>query len=176
MAEIKSSLEIALERAAAIGGGKEDLRREEGEGAGRSVGRKILNRDLAPAELAAALAALDEAARGYARREAARVLVEGLEQTPEPALAGLAALAGAEHPALAELRQRVAALEGGLRELEAELAAELGAELARAGIGGPAARPNPKAHPAYAERAAAATAGARQAVEAAGRDLLAALA
>ncbi|MCB2228031.1 MAG: hypothetical protein KQH53_15230 [Desulfarculaceae bacterium] len=168
MAEIKSALEIALERAAALGAGEDDSRREAEE-QGRALARRLLEGEAPAAELTA----LEP---GPARQGAARALLEALSDDRAEALDGLRVLAGeagegAWQAVARALDQRAEAREA----LHAELAAEMSGELAGLRIGGPALRPNPLAHPDHAARASQALSGPQAALRAAGDELLAAL-
>jgi hypothetical protein len=168
MAEIKSSLEIAMERAARFGGGgKDDLDREEGRKRGRAAARRLLAGEETPQGLAARVEGQEGAARAAALSEAAATLLEAL-----PGAAGRTALAGlrelaAGRPELARLEEAAAGAEAAERELHRRLAAEQAEALAAAGIAGPAARPNPEAHPEYQTRREQELAGALQELRAA---------
>lgn len=156
MAEIKSSIQIAMERAAALGagGGHDEQAREEGKRQGRALGRRAAGGELAPEDLARRLQALPAEQRSAARQAAATALMEDMGEEWQARLAGLAALAagGAAQGAVVELA-RVLAMEGRLAEdLHQELAQELKAALAAQGIGGSAVRPNPASHPQLKER------------------------
>jgi hypothetical protein len=169
MAEIKSSLEIALERAARFGGGgKEDLAREEGKKRGLAAARRLLAGEETPQGLAARVEGQEGAARPAALAGAAGALVEALPGPEGPrALEGLRALA-AGRPELARLEEAAAGAQAAERDLHRRLAAEQARALAQAGIKGPAVRPNPEAHPEYdARRQAAAGEADRQAARAA---------
>jgi hypothetical protein len=171
MAEIKSALEIAMERAAALGAGEDDSRREAEE-RGRALARRVLEGELEPKVLAGL-----SAGPPAARQAAARVLLEALGAGRAEALEGLRALAPDEKTAAAwsDLTEAVEARQAALAQLREQLAGELAGELAAAGIGGEAARPNPEAHPEYTARLAAALAGSDEELQAAGDKFLAAL-
>ncbi len=161
MAEIKSSLEIALERAAAMGGGdREELDREEGKKRGTAAARKLLSGDLDAPALADELASLAGEGRRAARKVAARILLEAVPQAPSRALAGLRALVGQGQAgqSLQRLSAAVGALQQAELDLDQALAQEAAAELEKAGITGSAVQPNPRAHPAYQQRRQAALA------------------
>ncbi len=165
MAEIKSSLEIALERAAALAAADGMTERRpcpgRGRGQGRAAARRVMAGELAPAELARQLEAMEGARQRGARADAAAELLAALPAGQDLAMPGLLALGRAVPAAQAGL----AALAAALRQvnqaslaLRRELAAELGAEFAAAGLNGAALVPNPEAHPHFAERAQAALA------------------
>lgn len=172
MAEIKSALEIALERAAALGSGEDDSKREAQE-KGQALARQSLGGDLAPTDMAEQLAGLPTASTGAA----ARALLEALEQGREGALPGLEAICppGPAREACQGLTQAQARREQTRLEVEAELAKEMAGELAAKGIGGNAIRPNPLAHPEYEARRGAAMAGAEAELKAAGEKLVIAM-
>ncbi len=155
MAEIKSTLEIAMERAAAMGGGdRQELDREEAVRRGQVAGRRVLNGDLKPAELLGELADLDPAARRAARAAAVRVLLDGVPEQKNLALPALKALCEGT-PAEEELGglvEAVAAMDQAITSLAAALAAEQAERLEQAGISGSAVKPNPLAHPDYQAR------------------------
>ncbi|MCF8033255.1 MAG: hypothetical protein K9K66_09045 [Desulfarculaceae bacterium] len=162
MAEIKSALEIALERAAALGAGEDDSRREARE-KGRALARRLLEGEAEPDDLAGLQA-------GAARLGAAGALLEALGGRQPAALEGLKALAVGT-PAVAVCEEVAAALEeraAAQDALHQQLAQEMAADLAALGAGGPAMRPNPAAHPEYAARAEDALAGAEKGLQAAG--------
>lgn len=174
MAEIKSSLEIALARAAALGGGgSEEIAREEGAKRGQVAARKLLIGQLEPTAMAAEMGSLSGEGKAAARRAAGRVLLEGLSQTPSRALAGLAALTERDSGAPQAIKRLSKALEA-MAEAENQLADNLAAEmkddLARAGISGSAVRPNPLAHPGFAQRREAALADGEKLYQAALRE------
>jgi len=171
MAEVKSALEIALERATALGAGEDDSRREAAE-KGRALARRLLEGEAEPEALAGMEA-------GPARQSAAETLARALSGDKRlAALAGLKALAGegAAEKAWDALASAADAREAALIQVMRQLAAEQAASLAAVGIAGPAAKPNPEAHPDYEKRVAAALAKAGEALQAAGKELLAALA
>lgn len=155
MAEIKSTLEIALERAAAMGGGdRETLDREEAARRGKVAGRRVLNGNLKPAELVGELADLAPGARQAARAAAAQVLLDGVPDQKTLALPALKALCEGT-PAedkVGELVEAVTAMDQAITSLAAALAAEQAERLKQAGITGSAVKPNPLAHPDYEAR------------------------
>ncbi len=170
MAEVKSALEIALERAAALGAGEDDSHREAAE-RGRALARRLLEGEDGPGDLAGLEA-------GPARTAAAEALVEAMSGGKGlAALEGLKALAGegAGQRAWDALASAADARQAALTQVMRQLAAEQAASLAAVGIGGPAAQPNPEAHPDCAKRVAAALAKPGEALEAAGEELLKAL-
>ena len=87
MAEIKSALEIALERAAALGAGEDDSKRQAQE-KGQALARQCLEGYLTPADMATQLAGLPP----ESSLSAAQALVEGLFEGRERALPGLKAM------------------------------------------------------------------------------------
>lgn len=173
MAEIKSALEIALERAAALGSGEDDSKRQARE-KGQALARQCLEGDLTAQDLAAALAGLGLESTA----SAAQALLEALGQDRAGALPALEALgaAGPAREAYEALVKVQARREEARRELDRELARDILGELAARGIGGSAVRPNPAAHPDYQARCDAALAGADQELKKAGEELLRALA
>ncbi|MFH1033958.1 MAG: hypothetical protein V1806_05570 [Pseudomonadota bacterium] len=155
MAEIKSSIQIAMERASALGGGdSNEEAREEGKRQGRALGRRAASGELAPASLAASLAQLPQDQQGSARQAAASALMEDLEEGWQGRLTALAALAaaGPAEAAVVELARVLAQEERVTVDLHQELAQELLAALAAEGIGGSAVHPNPAAHPQLKQR------------------------
>ena len=178
MGEIKSSIEIALERAAAMGGGDEqELLQAEAEKKGKLLARRLLGGDLDLEGLAREMAGLEDKALPFARRAAAQVLLEGMADNPQASLLGirdLAQAAGAQEQALAVL-SAAEAIHSAAAELEEELAREMAQDLAREGISGPALVPNPQAHPQYDQRMEQALGQASQELARAGERLLAAL-
>ncbi|MCF8123800.1 MAG: hypothetical protein K9K34_15435 [Desulfarculaceae bacterium] len=172
MAEVKSALEIAMERAAALGAGDDDSKRQAQE-KGQALARQCLEGDLAPADMAAQLAGMapDSAV------SAAQALLEALGEDREGALPALEAMCsqGAAKQAFQALAQAQARREKARQELDSELAQGMLADLAAKGISGKAVRPNPVAHPDYDARCAAALAGAEAEFKTAGTQLLRAL-
>lgn len=178
MAEIKSSLEIALERAAAMGGGgREEIDRDEGEGRGKVAARKLLSGDMDPSALTGELSSLSGEGLSAARQAAAQILLEAVPQAPDRALAGLGVLAGqgAEGELVQRLAGAVMAIQQADAALSQELAQDLTLELARAGISGSAVRANPVAHPDYEERRKAALSDGFMQYNAVARELAEAL-
>jgi hypothetical protein len=150
MADIKSSIEIALERAAAMGAAsRDDVAAEEGRRQGKSLGRRAAVGDLGPADLRAALDRLDAVERTAAVAAAGETLLAELEEGRHQALAAIVALAqGTPAEAPANELTVILGMEGKVEEqLNQELAAELQTQLKALGIGGAAVRPNPLAHP-----------------------------
>lgn len=155
MAEIKSSLEIAMERAAALGGGgKEEIAREEGAGRGKVAARKLLIGELEPPALADEINSLAGEGKTAARQTAAGLLLEAVAQMPPRALAGLRALAEneEEHRGIRALALAVNDIHEAEAALAEELAEDMIQDLAKAGISGSAVMPNYTAHPDYEER------------------------
>lgn len=162
MAEIKSSLEIALERAAALGNAdKDDERREEGRRQGKAWARRAALGELAPSELRGFIDQLNGAAAQGAFAAAAGTLLEEITAGNRAALASLIMLT-ADHPAQAaakDLAQVLKAEEGVAIEVSRQLATELAATLAAEGVSGSAVHPNPASHPQLQERFQQAAAG-----------------
>jgi anti-sigma factor ChrR (cupin superfamily) len=155
MAEIKSSLEIAMERAAALGGGgKEEIAREEGAKRGQVAARKLLIGELESPALTDEISALAGEGRAAARQAAAGVLLEAVPQIPPRALAGLRALAEKEEEeqGIRQLALAVNDIHEADLALAEELAGDMIQDLAQAGISGSAVTPNPTAHPQFNER------------------------
>jgi hypothetical protein len=173
MAEIKSALEIALERAAALGAGEDDSKRQAQE-KGQALARQCLEGDLTGTDLAAELSGLGAEATAAAVGH----LLEALDEGRAGALPALAALClqGPARQAYEALELAQAQRAEALAALEAELAGEMSQSLAALGIGGSAVRPNPAAHPEYQARCDAALGVAQAQLKAAGQDLLQALA
>jgi hypothetical protein len=159
MAEIKSSLEIAMERAAAMGGGgREEIDRDEGEGRGKVAARKLLSGDLDPSAMNDEISSLSGEGLSAARLAAAQILLEAVPQFPDRALAGLGVLAGQGDTG--DMVQRLAGAVMAIQKADAALAEEVAMdmtqELAEAGISGSAVTANPAVHPDYAEKRKAA--------------------
>lgn len=155
MAKIRSSLEIALERAAAMGGGA-DLATQEAHAKGKALARKFLGGDLEASSLALEVRGLGDQAAGPARGEAVKVLGRALLDGADRALAGLGVLVQGAGAAARQAHEQVVAaqlaLSGAEKGLGEVLAKEMSADLARAGFAGPALRPNPQAHPQKDQR------------------------
>jgi hypothetical protein len=158
MAEIKSSIQIAMERAAALGdgGGQDEQDREEGKRQGRALGRRAAKGELTPEDLAISLGQLPPEQQDSARQAAALALLEDLDEGWQGRVAGLAALSAAGRPqaqaAVVELARVLAQEERLAVDLHQVLAEELKAGLAAEGISGSAVHPNPAAHPQLKER------------------------
>lgn len=178
MAEIKSSLEIAMERAAAIGGGgREEIDREEGAGRGKAAARKLLLGELDTSALSDEISSLSGEGLSAARLAAAQILLESVPHIPERALAGLGVLAGQGDKAelVKRLAQAVEAIQEADLALAEQVAEEMTRELAQAGISGSAVTANPVAHPDYEERRQAALSENFAQYNAAARELAEAL-
>jgi hypothetical protein len=161
MAEIKSSLEIALERAAALGGGgHEEIAREEGTKRGQVAARKLLLGELEPPALADELSSLAGEGKAAARQAALGLLLEAVPQMPPRALAGLRAVADndEENQGIKSLALAINDIHEADEALAVELAKDMIGDLAQAGISGSAVVPNPAAHPDFDERRQAALA------------------
>ncbi|MBU1154725.1 MAG: hypothetical protein KJ921_02685 [Proteobacteria bacterium] len=173
MAEVKSALEIAMERAAALGVGEDDSKRQAQE-KGQALARQCLEGDLTPTDMAAQLAGMapDSVA------SAARALLEALGEDRDGALPALEAMCshGAAKEAYEALARVQEQRERTRRELDSELAQGMLADLAARGIRGSALHPNPAAHLDYAARSQEALAGAEAELKAAGGQLVKALA
>ena len=169
MAEVKSALEIAMERAAALGAGEDDSKRQAQE-KGQALARQCLEGDLSPADMAVQLAGMAPDSTA----SAARALLEALGENREGALPALEAMCaqGAAKDAYEALVRFQEQRERTRRELDRELAQDMLADLAARGIGGSALRPNPAAHPEYEARCAAALADAEAELKAAGEQVL----
>ena len=154
MGEIKSSIEIALERAAAMGEGDgEELARSEGAKKGGAMARRLLNGDMDMQGFAAGLAEMQGPGLAAARVAAGEVLLAGMPGNPQASLLGVKALAdSAGAPQAAEdVLAAAEAVRSASLGLEARLAEGLALQLRRAGISGSAVLPNPRAHPDYEE-------------------------
>ena len=173
MSEIKSTLEIALERARALGDDQDGDQIEQGRKRGEILARNLLTGELTPGQMLVEMGNLPPTAGQVARRSAAQHLLAGLLGNPEAALGGLAGLTGEDAgPALTRLSQAVAAGAQTLVELDGELAAEMAQKLEAAGITGPALRPNPRTHPEFDERQERALGEARAAIRQAATEVL----
>lgn len=156
MGEIKSSIEIALERAAAMGEGDgEELARSEGAKRGEVMARRLLNGDMDLEEFAAGLAEIQGPGLAAARLAAGEMLLAGMPDNPQASLLGVKALAdSAGAPQAADdVLAAAEAVRSASLDLEARLAEDLALQLREAGISGSAVRPNPQAHPNYEELA-----------------------
>ena len=169
MAEVKSALEIAMERAAALGAGEDDSKRQAQE-KGQALARQCLEGDLAPVDMAVQLAGMAPDSTA----SAARALLEALGENREGALPALDAMCsqGAAKEAFQALTRAQAKRHEARQAVESELAGEMAQDLAAKGIGGSAVRPNPAAHPEYEARCAAALADAEEELKTAGDQLL----
>ena len=176
MAEVKSTLEIALERAAALGGrDTEEEQRKEAAQKGQVAARKVLSGDVAPENIKGELTDLDGDYRAEAAREAARLLMEPLPRQRDLVLKSLSALL----PEDGEPRERLLYLEkllDGLHQATLDLSRDLGDELKEAlaakGFNGPALRVNPETHPGFEQRAQETLAPLLVKLEQAGNSLL----
>ena len=156
MAHIKSSLEIALERAAAMVGDKSEddtLEREEGKKQGAALARKVLLGDVAPSQMIAEMEGLGSAGQEEARKAATEIFLEAIPEQAAPALGGLGALGG-RTPAFAAIHQAMEALQQAVIQLDQEAMEHLSRELAEAGISGSAVHPNPAAFGDWEDMAA----------------------
>jgi hypothetical protein len=162
MAEIKSSLEIALERAAAMGG-------EAGGGAaiaeaasqGKVLARKVLNGSLPAHSLMQDINKMGGPAQPHARLAAADQLLDKLPQAwflAGPALEMLAAKVDAQD-LVSQLGRVIGELEQAVRLTENALSSELAKLCSGEGISGSALVPNPRACDHYEERIKQAMAG-----------------
>ncbi|MFZ5584997.1 MAG: hypothetical protein ACOZHQ_03605 [Thermodesulfobacteriota bacterium] len=179
MAEIKSSIQIALERAAALGASdKDEERREEGRRQGKAWARRAALGELAPSELRGLVDQQAGAEAEGARAAAGETLLGEIAAGNRAAMAALMALSAgtpAQPPAM-ELARLLKAEEDVAVAVSRELAAEMLAQLAAEGISGPAVHPNPAAHPQLQARFAQAAAGLDAQRQAATRALAKALA
>ncbi len=178
MAEIKSALEIALERADKIVAESKgpDEATLQGRKKGENLARAYLAGDKSVDEVAQKISELEPAQQTAARLGAARTLLEALEEGRSEAISLLRELApeGAQEVVF-ELMEADQARAKVVSQLEAALSEELRAQFAERGISGPALRPNPKAHPEYAARLAQAQEEVAKAFEAAAQRYLEAL-
>ncbi len=154
MAEIKSSIEIALERAAAMGSASDDRARQEGRKKGKAMARRFMSGDIDTLRLGDELSRLDAAEASHARAAALETMATELERGEAAAAAGLQELAaGTEAAAAADALQELARDQ---QEEEAALVGQLSLEMAEqlsaAGISGTAVVPNPGAHPELTAR------------------------
>jgi hypothetical protein len=146
MGEVKSSLEIALERAEAMSSGDQgEEERERGMRKGQIIARKVLAGDLDPKQGSLEISALS----GAERQGAAQAMVENLvAKLPEQAALAFPALAELLDAAAVQKLEQVLAEMTSARDGElAKLEDELGKEFAALGLSGPALRPNPLSHP-----------------------------
>lgn len=179
MAEIKSSIQIALERAAALGAAdKGEEQREEGRRQGRAWARRQGLGELAPSELRGLIDQLAGAEAEGARVAAGETLVAEINAGNRAAMAGLLALTAGTpaQPAAMELARLLKAEEEVAVAVSRQLAAEMTAELLAEGISGSAVHPNPAAHPQLQARFDQAAAGLNAQRQAALRGLARALA
>ena len=155
MAEVKSSLEIALERAAALAGeGKADTAKQEAADQGKVWARKVLNGDLPAHGLSPKIASLSKAAQAHARRAAADHLLDKLPRAwflAGPALEVLAAPCGAE-ALVASLGQVIGSMEQAVNLAESLMSGEMAKVCQEQGISGSALAPNPRACEHYEKR------------------------
>ena len=155
MAEIKSSLDIAMERAAAMAERDDsDAELIEAQQTGGLLARKLLGGGLPAHALDGELNKLAGRVRAAARKEAGKRLLEKLPDNwflAGPALEVLAAQAG-QGELMAELGRAVGALEEARSKAEKSLAHELTLNCEKLGICGSAVSPNPKTHPEYESR------------------------
>ena len=155
MAEIKSSLEIALERAKALGGvDRKEAAAQEGKNKGAILARRLLAGDLEPQELAEKLSEIPDEGRGPGRMAAAEILLDKLAEDEEQALAGLRIMAQGTPAAKAadDLINSALAIQDKVEDFREELALELARMLMAVGISGSAVRANPQTHPQYQQR------------------------
>ncbi|CAO0822308.1 conserved hypothetical protein [Desulfarculales bacterium] len=155
MVEIKSSIQIAMERVAALGQGDSgEETGEEGKRQGRILGRRAASGELAPESLVASLAQLPADQRDSARQAVALALVEDMAEAWQDRLTALAALAagGPAEAVVVELARVLAQEEHLTVDLHAQLAQELMGVLAAEGISGNAVHPNPAKHPQFKKR------------------------
>lgn len=162
-----------MERAAALGEGEDDSKRQAQE-KGQALGRQCLEGSLTYADMAAQLAALPPESIA----SAAQALLEALTEDRQGALPALEAMCsqGTAKEACAGVAQAQARREKARQELDRELAQGMVADLAAKGISGSAVRPNPVAHPDYEARCGAALAGTEAELKTAGGKLIEALA
>jgi hypothetical protein len=165
MAEIKSSLELALERAAALGDSDKDgAAREEAAGRGKVWARKVLNGDLSAQGLIQELNAVPQDEMVYARKATGEHLLEKLPQAwplAGPALELLAGSCGAREP-VARLGREIASMDKAISRAEEQMRDEMTQAYGLLGISGGALRTNPKACADYEQRINKVLAGPRQ--------------
>ncbi len=150
MAEIKSSIQIAMERAAALGGASQaELAAEEGKRLGRPLGRRAAAGELEPQGLLEALDKLPPDKRPGAKAAAAEALLGEIEQGRLQGLPALIALSqGSPAEQAGQQLMAILSMEGSAEDkLNQELAQEMAAQIKALGLGGAAVRPNPAAHP-----------------------------
>ncbi|MFH1060941.1 MAG: hypothetical protein V1797_19940 [Pseudomonadota bacterium] len=179
MAEIKSSIELALERAATFGAAdKDEEQREEGRRQGKAWARRQALGELAPSELRGLVDQMAGAEAEGARAEAGAVLLGEIRAGNRAAMAGLMALTAGTpaQPAAMELARLLKAEEEVAMNVSRTLAGEMLAELAAEGISGSAVHANPAAHPQLQARYEQAAAGLNAQRQAAMRALAQALA
>lgn len=178
MAEIKSSIQIALERAAGMGAAdKDEEQREEGRRQGKAWARRAALGELAPSDLRGLVDGCAGAEADGARTAAGETLLAEIAAGNRAAMAPLVALTAGTpaQPAAMELARVLKGEEEVAIAVSRELAAEMTAELAAEGIGGNAVHPNPAAHPQLQARFAQAAAGLDAQRQAAARALTKAL-
>lgn len=154
MAEIKSSIEIAMERAAAMGAAADDQARDEGRRKGRALASRFGAGELDAEGLAGELAGLGADEAGFARAAGAEAFWEELAAGDPVAVACIAVLA--QGGDAAGDASELAAITRAKREREYQLLEELSIEMAQSlaasGIKGSAVIPNPTAHPELGAR------------------------
>jgi len=170
MPAIKTSLEIALERAAAMAAQAEDNSEEEAREAGLVAARKVLNGQIGPERLAGEIGALSKDEQGPALSAAAEKVLEALMAGNDFAALAVDNLAEAFGAREEAGRLRAAAHLGAQAQalVQQEVAERVLAELAEDGIGGEAIVPNPLAHPEFEQMLQEATAEASREMRAAG--------
>lgn len=157
MAEIKSTIDLVMERTKGMVQSKEEraeAEAQEREKQARSLALKLREGELGPGRLPEVLADLGGEEGPAVRAALVKVLIEdlGLEEANEPLLTGLGVLAG---DALGALLQGVRGLEGDYALEKERLAQEVNdwvlKALAAEGLAGSALRPKVEEDPAWAE-------------------------
>lgn len=146
MAEIKSSIEIAMERAAALEGRASDEAKEEGIKHGKAAARRLLDNDVDAEGMADLIQSRPAEQRPHALMAAVELLLEVLLAGNDRTLDGLEALPLPE----SQVSALVEAARGRFDAAGAmytKLAGEMSEELAAMGISGSAVSPNPIASP-----------------------------
>jgi hypothetical protein len=158
MARIKSTLEIALERAEALGSSRKDLERaeqEEMEGKARGWLLELKEKRAEASELEDRLEPLPADRRPVMRRMLLRAALEAIN----PAGGNEVVFDLWRRLAPAELKRRIESVQPlldlgrqAIRDLVAKVLAEARAELAQAGISGSAVEPNVWVLPGFSDR------------------------
>lgn len=151
MAEIKSSIEIAMERAAAMEGKADDEAKEEGIKHGKAAARRLLDNDVDGQGMAELIQARPDAQRPHALKAAVESLLEALLAGNDQALDGLEVLPLATDKVEAIIEAARGRFDAA-GELYTTLAGEMSQQLTEMGISGSAVSPNPIANPELQQR------------------------